>query len=150
MYLPVNNVFDITVFHSGFNFNWSPDFVFNGERHNYWEAVYVDSGEVEVTEDGNVYKLKEGELIFHAPNEFHRIKSSGGTSPTGFITSFEVSGELPEVIKSGVFKLEGSFRNNYVGATHKIHEFLYADNSDLTGMFAAAQLKIIIIKTAKQ
>lgn len=62
-------------------------FEFVGEKHNFWEIVYVDSGAVEIVRDGEAVILKQGEIIFHHPNEFHTIKSYN-SSPNIFIISF--------------------------------------------------------------
>ena len=53
-----------------------------------------------MTEDERVYTLKEDSIIFHAPMEFHRIKSAGGSSPSVRVMSFTASGELPDQLKS--------------------------------------------------
>ena len=97
--------FSIDGVYTAFRFDWNESFVFTGESHNFWEMVFVADGEVEVTEDENVYKLRSGNAILHAPMEFHRIKSSGGTSPTGFIISFTASGRIPDEITRGVLDL---------------------------------------------
>ena len=48
-------------------------FEFEGEQHHSWELVFVISGSVFVSEDGIVYKLNQGDIIFHKPMEFHKI-----------------------------------------------------------------------------
>ena len=103
--ISIENDFDIVGFYTAFKFSWDETFAFNGENHNFWEIVFVESGTVEITEDENTYTLSEGNLIFHAPMEFHRIRSSLGSAPKVFVSSFKISGELPEVIKAGVFTL---------------------------------------------
>ena len=49
------------------------DFSYNGESHNFWEMVYVDSGVVEINTNKKQTILKQGEIIFHKPNEFHTL-----------------------------------------------------------------------------
>ncbi|MBO4886544.1 MAG: helix-turn-helix transcriptional regulator [Clostridia bacterium] len=44
-----------------------------GERHDFWELVYVDRGEVIVWANENEYLLKAGEMVFHRPNEYHNV-----------------------------------------------------------------------------
>ncbi|MEG2044897.1 MAG: AraC family ligand binding domain-containing protein, partial [Clostridia bacterium] len=51
-------------------FEYSKNYVFTGEAHNFWEMMFVDKGEVIVTAKDKTYKLKTGEMIFHEPNEF--------------------------------------------------------------------------------
>ncbi len=146
----INKLFDIPGFFTAFRFEWSNSFVFNGESHNFWEAVFVESGEVEVTEDENVYTLSEGNVIFHAPMEFHRIKSSGGSAPTGFICSFQASGELPSAIKEGVFGMDALQRNLYEEFSKSLCDFVNNGGSALLGTKSAALLKAFIIKMAER
>ena len=56
-------------------FEYMNNFSFEGERHNFWEFLYVDKGEIGVTADNNYTLLKKGDLIFHKPNEFHTVKA---------------------------------------------------------------------------
>ena len=70
-------------------FEYAKDYVFTGESHNFWELVYVDKGEIEVMADTVGYKLKQGEMIFHKPNEFHNVWANGTIAPNLVIISFE-------------------------------------------------------------
>lgn len=74
-------------------FEYPADFVFAGEAHDFWEMVYVDKGEIEAGADEAVYILKEGDLIFHKPMEFHTIRSVSNKAPNLFVISFEAEGE---------------------------------------------------------
>lgn len=153
-FVKVDREFCIEGFYSAIRFDWSDKFVFSGESHNFWEAVYVESGEVEVTEDENVYTLGAGNLIFHAPNEFHRIKSSGGSSPKGFITSFVVGGALPRSLMGGVFALEPSQSKKYLDICRKIHDFYHGDLTQMAGQETADLFSAFLInlgtKTAQE
>ena len=148
--VPIEMQFSIKGFYSAIRFDWNDSFVFNGESHDFWEVVFVESGEVEVTEDENVYVLGAGNVIFHAPMEFHRIKSSGGSSPRGFIFSFSTLGELPEALKSGVFTLEPSRLDRYMKICDKIHSFVHGESSPLLGLEVGALLTEFIIKLASK
>ena len=59
-----------------------------GEEHDFWELVYIDSGSVEITRDGEPVILNQGEIIFHKPNEFHTIRSYN-SSPNIVVISFD-------------------------------------------------------------
>lgn len=63
------------------------DFAFDGECHDFWEMVYVDKGSVAITRDGEEVILAQGEVIFHAPNEFHTIRAYA-SAPDFFVISF--------------------------------------------------------------
>lgn len=72
-------------------YEFSGDYVFTGERHNFWEAVYVDKGTAIVVADNETKKLPHGSIIFHKPNEFHAIKSDSDNPPNVVIISFTAS-----------------------------------------------------------
>ena len=147
---PIEQIFNINGIYSAFRFDWSESFAFIGESHNFWEAVFVTSGEVEVTEDENVYVLGEGDLIFHAPMEFHRIKSAGGSCPKGFIFSFSVSGELPEALRAGIFTLEPSQVKNYTSIFESIYKFYHEEGSVIQGLEIASLLSAFFIKLSQK
>ena len=67
-------------------FEFDRNFSFAGERHDFWELVYVDSGVVNITAGKAKHTLNRGELIFHKPNEFHTI--SAATAANVFVISF--------------------------------------------------------------
>ncbi|MBQ6703050.1 MAG: helix-turn-helix transcriptional regulator [Clostridia bacterium] len=62
-------------------------FVYSGESHDFWEMVYVDKGNVEIQRDEERIILKQGEIVFHKPDEFHAIKAVD-SSPNFFVVSF--------------------------------------------------------------
>lgn len=59
-------------------------------KHDTWEFVYCESGAVEVFNDANVIPLGEHQIIFHFPNQAHRIRV-GAEPSTLFIMSFGCS-----------------------------------------------------------
>jgi len=69
-------------------FEFSKDFIFDGEEHNFWEFVYIDKGEVEVIADNEIYLLKQGDIIFHKPNEYHNVWANNRIAPNVIIISF--------------------------------------------------------------
>ena len=142
---PINNAFTIDGFYSTFFFDWDDSFVFSGESHNFWEAVFVESGEVEVTEGENVYILSKGNIIFHAPMEFHRIKSAHGSSPRGFIMSFTATPTLPKAISSGVFSLDPNQISEYSAICKKAYDFNINSPNELLGQEISARLSAFII-----
>ena len=84
----LDNVINITKIVTLHYFEFDKNFVFPGEVHDFWEMVYVDSGEVLIDADKSRHILKRGELIFHKPNEFHTISSNQKTPANVFVISF--------------------------------------------------------------
>lgn len=74
-------------------YEYSKEYRFTGESHNFWEFVYVDKGEVTVVADDKSYILKQGSSIFHKPNEWHNIYANGTSAPNIAIITFESDSE---------------------------------------------------------
>ena len=62
-------------------------FIFEGERHDFWELVYVDKGKVRIQQGEEIITLEQGEIAFHCPDEFHAIRSFN-SDPNVFVLSF--------------------------------------------------------------
>ena len=108
-----DTLFHIVGLHTAFDMHWDSHFDFHGESHDFWEIVTVISGEVEIVEDGKVYILGPSQMICHKPNEFHRIKSAGGTNPNVWIISLIHQGELPDPLGNGIFDLSSEMAEEY-------------------------------------
>lgn len=70
-------------------FEYMKDYVFDGVSHDFWEFVFVDSGNLFVTAGDKEVLLASNEMIFHKPNEFHALRGDGETSPNLVVVSFE-------------------------------------------------------------
>ncbi len=69
-------------------FEYVKDFSYAGEKHNFWEFVYVDKGAINAIADDKDHNLIKGDIIFHKPNEFHRLRADGRIAPNIIILSF--------------------------------------------------------------
>ncbi len=129
--------FRITAFHSSFDFKWDKTFSFAGERHGFWEIVAVCSGKVEITEDEKIYVLSAGDMICHAPTEFHRIRSYGDTEPHVLVVSFEHEGVLPEKLSDGPFTLSPNELAEYSLIFKRLYEWFNGETDSSEGYGAA-------------
>ena len=68
-------------------YEFDKNFIFHGEKHDFWELVYVDKGKVQIQRDNEEITLSQGEIVFHHPNEFHSIRALN-SAPNFFVTSF--------------------------------------------------------------
>ena len=68
-------------------YEFDKNFSFNGEKHDFWEMVYIDKGKVQIQSEKDILILNQGEIVFHRPNEFHSIKAFE-SSPNFFVISF--------------------------------------------------------------
>ena len=139
--------FGITGFHTAYEFHWDENYIHLGEQHDFWEIVYVISGEVEVVEDERIYRLRDNNMIFHAPMEFHKIRSLPGSSPHLLILTFSSTGELPEQIKNGIFNIPHSSGLDFHNIVTEAIQFLRIDNFDTLAIkLASLQLSAFILK----
>ena len=96
-YRPLVPLRPLTVreFYSVHYFEYSGSYAFTGERHDFWELLYVDRGSLQVTAGERDLRLSQGQLIFHPPGEFHAL-SAVGVAPDLVVVSFRCDGEAME------------------------------------------------------
>lgn len=92
-------------------FEYMNDFSFPGESHNFWEFIYSDKGEVNITAGKTSHILKKGEIIFHAPNEFHNVEANGVIAPNLIVISFSCSNEAIQFFRNKTLKIDETERN---------------------------------------
>lgn len=90
---------------SFYHFNFNNTYKFIGERHNFWEIVYVKSGSVGITAETRIYELNANMLALHKPNEFHNIWSTKGTKPEVYVFSFVCEDEFLKDLEGKIVKL---------------------------------------------
>ncbi len=96
---------NITQMFSMFLKHFDKSYSFSGEYHNFWECVYVISGNICASGDERVYHLNPGDIIFHKPMELHKFYIDNPAGATLFIFSFSMDGNLCDVLKNSVFSL---------------------------------------------
>ncbi len=87
--IPLKNILNISRIITLYYFDFSPNYRTKGETHDFWEIVYVDSGELNLQGGETVHHLRQGEMIFHQPNEYHNVQCDGVHSASVFIITFE-------------------------------------------------------------
>jgi len=86
-------------------FQFASGYVFSGEKHNFWEMVYIDQGEAEIGAGDEVRQLNRGQLIFHKPNEFHSIWANYARGAGIFVISFSCSSPAMREFRGKQFTL---------------------------------------------
>lgn len=111
-YEKVEEQLHIDRFYSFFEERYEHDYTFTGEAHDFWECVCVLEGEICVSADEKIYNLKKGEVIFHAPLEFHKfyINSKGGAHL--LIFSFSLEGKFAELFRHKIVTLSKTEEEN--------------------------------------
>jgi AraC-like DNA-binding protein/quercetin dioxygenase-like cupin family protein len=92
-------------------FEFASDYVFKGEKHDFWEFLYVDKGEVEIMADTKGYKLCQGDIVFHKPNEFHSVWANGIIAPNIVVVSFECNSEWIDFFEGKILRLSSLSKN---------------------------------------
>ncbi len=95
-------------------FEFDKNFCSQGEAHDFWEMVYAEKESLFCSADGAQIFLKQGELLFHKPNEFHTLAANGKKAPNVFILSF--------VCKSESMKF---FENKKLSLSPHLVKFIY-------------------------
>ncbi len=96
----IANLISITKIVTIHYYEFDKNFCYDGESHNFWEMVYIDAGRVEIKANNKHFRLKQGEVIFHKPNEFHTIKTEKDASANVFVISFVCSSEAMSFFKN--------------------------------------------------
>ncbi|MGI5989762.1 MAG: AraC family transcriptional regulator [Lachnospiraceae bacterium] len=91
-------------------FEYRSDFVFEGETHDFWEFLCVDKGDVIVRAGKRSLRLSAGDVIFHAPGEFHAVKADGVTAPNLLVLSFSTRSRDMEFFRERQLHIDAAER----------------------------------------
>lgn len=89
-------------------FEFDKDFVFDEESHDFWEIVVALKEDILCTSDDKKSILKEGQMLFHKPNERHSLKSNKIKAPTVIIISFDCHSQAMKFFKNKTVTLTKS------------------------------------------
>lgn len=92
-------------------FEYTNDFIFCGETHNFGEFLYVDKGEVIILADEKQVTLEKDDIIFHRPNEFHAVRSNGTVAPNLIVISFDCVSPAMHFFERKILKLSEKDRH---------------------------------------
>ena len=74
-------------------FEYTTDFTFSGEMHDFWEVVYADRSNLLITAGPREIELLPGQFFVHRPGEYHNIRPLTGEAANSMIFSFYCSCE---------------------------------------------------------
>ena len=109
--LNLNTAIHIDCIYTIHYFEYASDFTYKGERHDFWEFCYVDKGEIEVMAGKQTFLLKQGEVIFHEPNEFHSLKAANRTAPNIAVVSFGTHDAAMRFFAQRIFTIDNEERS---------------------------------------
>ena len=76
-----------------------------GEKHNFWEFVYIDAGDISAISDNTGYSLNQGDVIFHKPMSFHSHAANHRKTNNILVVSFETQSPLMSFFADKIFTL---------------------------------------------
>ncbi|MBQ4527559.1 MAG: AraC family transcriptional regulator [Clostridia bacterium] len=125
------NVSSIVTIHY---FEFDRNFKSAGERHDFWEIVYVDRGEAVITAKNHDVTLRQGEAYFHKPNEFHALGTNGKVAPNVFIITFVCKSPDMDFFKNKHLVIPTPLRNHISSIVSEAENayFLEKNNPNLT------------------
>ncbi len=103
---PIKRDIIIDGFNSIYYFEFGKNFTHTPEKHDFWEMVYVDSGEISAVTDGLGQTLSQGQVIFHKPNEVHAHVSNQVVSNNMLVVSFTTKSKAMSFFDKKVFTLD--------------------------------------------
>lgn len=131
-YSNISSSLDISEIYTKFYQEKGTNYNFSGEKHSYWELTYVDKGELLTTIDGVSYHLKQGDLIFYAPMQFHTQSTFEKISSSYLTINFKMNFNHADLLCNKIFSLK---RDSYFIVTRLIEELsndnLYSNDLSL-------------------
>lgn len=103
---PITRPLRIEGFNSIYYFEFGKDFSHPPEKHDFWELVYVDSGEIIAVTDGLGRPLRQGQVIFHKPGEVHAHVSNRVVPNNMLVVSFTARGKGMRFFDDQIFDLD--------------------------------------------
>jgi len=92
-------------------FEYTGEFHFSGESHDFWEFICVDKGSVNICMDEKQLTLHKGEIAFHQPNEFHNVSTYSQIAPNLVVVSFKCESPLMDFFREKVLKIDEKERS---------------------------------------
>ena len=100
-----DKIFNVEKIITIFYMELSKNFYYEGEKHDFWEMVYIDKGEMICVADEKRFILKSGEMTFHKPNEFHNLSGNSSIAPNVSILTFECKSRAMKHFEGKIFRL---------------------------------------------
>lgn len=96
----------IAGFHCLYQFEFTKTFSHTPERHDFWEMVYVDKGDIIAVTDGVGCRLDQGQAIFHQPGEMHAHVSDQKVSNSMLVVGFKCQSPAMKHLRKKTFTLD--------------------------------------------
>lgn len=81
-------------------------FIFQGEKHTFWELTYVDKGCMICTVDGTDIQLTSGDLVFFAGGQFHSQRTVGEDIVSFVTVTFDLNISRNDILEGKVVQAD--------------------------------------------
>ena len=102
----ITREFEIEGFNSIYYFEFGKDFSHPPEKHDFWEFVYVDRGEINAVTNGLGRRLCQGQIIFNSPMQVHAHISNNVVQHNQLCVSFTSHSEAMNFFDNKIFTLD--------------------------------------------
>lgn len=120
--------------------NIDPKYVDVVEMHDFWEIVYIESGEAIAMADDREVPLFPGDVVFHKPGEVHSIKSANGTTAKAFFICFHSTNKAAKIFESlkislkseqkkMIYRLYDEARKIYLSRKKYYHSVIFSSSA---------------------
>lgn len=113
-------------------YEYSKNYIFEGERHNFWEFLYVDKGTINIMADDRNYTLHKGDMIFHKPGEWHTVVANGQVAPNLIVVAFDASGEAMAHFHQRVLSVDDRAKGHLAAILKESRHVFASDLNDPT------------------
>ena len=97
---------EIEGFHSLYYFEFDKNFSHVPEKHDFWEMIYIDEGEIDAITDGLGQTVSKGQVLFNKPNELHAHISNGKVANNMLVISFSSKSPAMNFFDHKLFTLD--------------------------------------------
>lgn len=102
----VTREFEIEGFNSIYYFEFGKDFTHPPEKHDFWELVYIDRGEINAVTNGLGRRLCQGQVLFNGPMQTHAHISNKIVQNNQLVISFTTHSKAMDFFNDKIFTLD--------------------------------------------
>lgn len=99
------NRIEISGIYTFYYYEHANNYYCSGERHNFWELIYVDTGDILARTDTESHLVPHGSVIFHKPMEFHAMEAINNKPHNILVITFETNSKDMSFFENKVISL---------------------------------------------
>ena len=108
------------------------DFQSEREKHDFWELVYADRGDILCEADGQEFLLREGEIRFHKPGEVHSFRVEESQKPSVCVICFDCKSEAIRFFENKSIRVSKKWLRFLYGIIEECGQTFYVEEADPT------------------